>query len=229
MDIPGDACDTDAVVAFGADGACGVCAVAVGVIWVVVVVVEVPATDIVDVTVVVVIDSVACDFAAVGPDVVIEVWVIPLGSAVDDCDDDACSVCAGVPCFEAVDVGVCDTECASDVLTGVVDTPLERNELIVWLGNCVEDIVWLGVLNEGECLEHCDGTIDWHADFEMFESVYAFKCSDELPLNECLGGVVDCCIFGREANENLIRNLIDCWVLLECQSAFGQGFGSGLG
>lgn len=120
FDVPGDAGDADGVVSDGGDGSGDVGAVAMVVGGVVVVVGEVPAVDVVDESVVVVVEVVVGDFAGIGENVGGKIGMGHVDARVDDGDDDVVGAGGEIPGAGGVDVGVG----RAAVLAGVFKTPL---------------------------------------------------------------------------------------------------------
>ena len=142
----------------------GVRAVAVRVVGVVVARVEVPPAHVVDVSVAVVVHAVARDLVGVCPDVVVQVRVRPLRPAVDHRHDERRVAGEGVPRLRPVHVRVRHAERPADVLPGVVQAPLEPEELVVRRRHRVHHVVRLRVGHERHRAQHAQGqvTIDAH-------------------------------------------------------------------
>ena len=126
--LPVDAGDADPIVADRADDARHMRAVSVAVLHVVVVLDEVPAVHVVDVAVVVAVDSDPLGFTGIRPDVGGEIGVGEVDPGVDDRHHHALRTGGDIPRLRRVDVGA-DQPVAAD--GGVAEAPLRGEARVI--------------------------------------------------------------------------------------------------
>ncbi len=78
------------------------------VVGIIVIVHEVPAVDVVDVPVVVIIDSIIGDFVGIVPNVRREIFVFVFDARVDDSHDNVAATRVDIPGLRRIDIGIHD-------------------------------------------------------------------------------------------------------------------------
>ena len=132
----GDASYADAIVGNRTDRAGDVRAVAIAVERQVVVVDKVPAMDVVNEPVAVIINTVAGDFAGIGPDVPRQVGMVDVDARVDHRHNHFAAPRCQLPGFKSSDIDAC----RAVILPSVVEGPLVGEEWIVDGGRTEGDV-----------------------------------------------------------------------------------------
>ena len=122
--IPCNAGHTDTVVSLGSNRSRDVGSVTIAILWVVRVGNKVPTTDIIDVTIAVVVDAISSNLAWVHPNVALKVWMVEIDSRVDYRHPVVRISGVEIPCLRSIDV--------IELAGCIVHPPGTAEQWIVW-------------------------------------------------------------------------------------------------
>ena len=111
VDFAAEHPNTLIIVAYATDCSCAVCAVIIVIPWVAVVITEIVTINIIDITISIVILSIAGDFTFVDPHICHQIRVCVVNSCINYCNYNIIITSFNVPCFCSINIYPWSTTC----------------------------------------------------------------------------------------------------------------------